>query len=160
MVEDPGVGAAVVGAWDRRASGRAARSSRTDYVAALVEVGRRLDEDLPALASLGRALHDAGGLAVRMERSGHAMDWTTWLSRVEGGDPRGLLALGMILARDADDHLFTCGMHHFDLPEAQMAIAEIEEAAYWLETLSLYLLLESPSLTSVSAARARLPPTS
>ena len=47
--------------------------------AALIEVGQRLDENPALVARLGRALKDAGGIAVRMEASGSASTWDTWL---------------------------------------------------------------------------------
>jgi len=148
LVDDPGLGAAVARAWTGELSDALRSRLEGTTRAALVEIGQRLDEDLGALAKLGHALSEAGGLAVRMERSGHAMSWETWLSRVEGEDPRGLFALGVIFGRDADGNLFTCGMHHFDRPEVQVAMAETEEPAYLLEALSLYLLFDSPNLTS------------
>src|SRR5262245_30912200 len=50
--------------------------------AALLEVGQRLDENPKKVATLGRALRDAGGVAVRMEASGLASPWEPWLERL------------------------------------------------------------------------------
>lgn len=49
--------------------------------AALVEYGRLLRDDPSEVARIGRALRDAGGVAVRMEASGAASPWEPWLER-------------------------------------------------------------------------------
>jgi len=44
--------------------------------------------------------------------------------------------------------MFTCGMHHFDLPDAQIETAEPAEAMTWLDELCVYQLVEQPALVS------------
>ncbi len=116
--------------------------------AALVETGRRLNESAPQAAQLGRALRDAGGLAVRMEASGGASPWETWLEHLESGTPGGVYASAVVVVQGGDGALFTCGMHHFDMPDAEIALNDAREAIAWLDTLCVYQLGEDPELAS------------
>ena len=66
----------------------------------VVEIGLRLDEDPAGLARLGHALRAAGGVAVRMERSGRSFAWEPWLERVSRGTVSDLYELGVMLVQD------------------------------------------------------------
>lgn len=146
LVQDPGLGRSVTSAGDAALPARALAGVDR---AALVEIGRRLDEDTRELARLGAALRAAGGLAVRMERSGRAFAWDAWLARVERGTPLDLYEVGVALARDADGFVFSVGMHHFDLPDAEIAAgSDLDAAAHWLHAFHLFQLVESPTLAS------------
>lgn len=116
--------------------------------AALIECGFQLDDAPGALAQLGRALRDAGGIAVRMEASGGASDWEPWLEHLESGDPARLYEAAVLLVRDSDGLLFTCGMHQFNLPDAQILTADPAEAVIWINAFSIYQLEEQPALLS------------
>lgn len=100
------------------------------------------------LASIGRALQQAGGVAVRMESSGSPSDWETWLAQMESGTARELYEASVIVVGDDDGTIFTCGMHVFDLPEAQVQFADPQEAVYWLNVFSVYQIAEQPVLAS------------
>ena len=116
--------------------------------AALVECGFRLDESPREVAQLGRAVRDAGGLAVRMEASGAASGWEPWLEHLESGDPSRLSTCAVLLVQDDDGVMFTCGMHHFDLPDAQLRTEEPSDAMSWLDAFCGYQLVEKPTLLS------------
>ncbi len=116
--------------------------------AALVECGVRLDESPREIAQLGRALRDAGGLAVRMEASGAASAWDPWLGHLESGDPSRLYTCAALLVQDDDGVMFTCGMHHFDLPDAQLRTEDPSDAMTWLDAFCGYQLVEQPTLIS------------
>lgn len=116
--------------------------------AALVEFRGLLNEHALAVAKLGRALRDAGGAAVRMEASGAASSWESWLERLESGNPFRIYESAVLLVRGDDDVMFTCGMHHFDLPDAQISMPDPREAIAWLDAFCLYQLAEQPTLTS------------
>ena len=73
-------------------------------------MGSRLDDDPKRVASVGRALREAGGVAVRMEASGGAFLWDHWLEALESGDPYDLYALAVVLVGDQGGPFFTCGM--------------------------------------------------
>jgi hypothetical protein len=49
---------------------------------------------------------------------------------------------------DDDDVMFTCGMHHFDLPDAQIRTQDPSEAMAWLDAFCVYQLVEQPTLLS------------
>ena len=44
--------------------------------------------------------------------------------------------------------MFTCGMHHFDLPDAQIEMADPSEAMAWLDAFNVFQLIEEPALVS------------
>ncbi len=116
--------------------------------AALIECGFRLQDAPHQVAELGRALRDAGGLLVRMEASGSASAWEPWLEQLESADPFELYESAVLLVQDDDGVMFTCGMHQFDLPDAQVAFEDPPEAAAWLDTFCVFQLAEEPVLAS------------
>jgi hypothetical protein len=113
--------------------------------AALIEVGGLLHVVAPRLALLGRALRAQGGVGVRMEASGAASEWDPWLARLESGEPRQIYTAGVTLV-GGDDGFFTCGMHQFDRPDAEIAMADAHGAARWLNALCCFQLEEDPAL--------------
>jgi len=116
--------------------------------AALIEYGGLLHQDPKQVARVGRALRDAGGAAVRMEASGGASAWEPWLERLESGDPFDVYETAALVVHDDDSLMFTCGMHHFDLPDAQIDIADPGEAIAWLDTFCAFQIAEQPTLAS------------
>jgi hypothetical protein len=116
--------------------------------AALIEYCARLDADPKGVAALGRALRDAGGVAVRMEASGAASAWEPWIEQLESGAPEDVYASAVLLVGGKDGLLFTCGMHVFDLPDAEIAMSDVREAAAWLDSFCVYQLAEQPGLAS------------
>jgi hypothetical protein len=123
--------------------------------AALIEYGSRLDEAPEEVAKVGRALRDAGGLAVRMEASGGASAWEPWLEQLESGSPLRLTGCAVVLVEDDDGLIFTCGMHHFDLPDAQIRTDDPAEGTKWLDEFCAYQvgIGERPALLSGHAFR-------
>lgn len=115
--------------------------------AALIEVARRLSDDTAATALLSRTLRDAGGVAVRMESSGAASTWEAWLDQLGTGDPMQLVRAATALVDD-DGMYFSCGMHAFGLPDAQVQHSDASAALEWLEALCAYQVAESPALIS------------
>lgn len=116
--------------------------------AALVECGHRLDENPSGTARLGRALRDAGGVAVRMEASGAASAWDPWLERLEAGTASSVYACATLIVEGERGVRFTCGMHQFELPDAQIESSDPTEAAAWLDAFSIYQMEERPALAS------------
>ncbi|MBL4686624.1 MAG: hypothetical protein JKY37_18655 [Nannocystaceae bacterium] len=114
--------------------------------AALVEIGALLSDDPRRIATLGRALQTAGGVAVRNELSGGSSSWEPWLQQLESDDPVQLIANAVTVVADADGTVFTCGMHHFDHSDAQIKMPDPGKAIDWLDTLSGYQLEESATL--------------
>lgn len=149
IVED----AALAGVFgDRHGAANAAeRSARAGafHAAALVDVAIELERPGSAmrLAALGRALRRHGGTAVRMELSGATHDWDTWTRHLDAGVAPALLALALRFVSDGRT-VFTCGMHHFGAPDAEIAMDDTSAAASWLQSFQLFVLHESPVLAS------------
>lgn len=116
--------------------------------AAVIECGQRFDENPSRIVALGRALQAEGGVAVRTEGSGAASEWEPWLERLESGSAFDLYESAVLLVGDDDDVFFTCGMHHFDLPDAQIAMPDARAASAWLDAFCVYQLAEHPALAS------------
>lgn len=121
--------------------------------AALLQVAMRFDEHPERLARIGRTLRGAGGVAVRVESSGAATPWDSWLAQLESGTKEGLYASAAVTVYDDEDVFFTCGMHAFGLPDAQISERDAPTAIEWLETLCLFQLSERPVLASGHAFR-------
>lgn len=115
--------------------------------AALIEVAQRLDECTPRLVTLGRALRDLGGVAVRMEGSGAASPWQPWLERLESLGPAGAYAAAVILVEDGDG-FFTCGMQQFGRPDAEMTMEEPGAAIEWLDAFCVFQVVDHPVLAT------------
>jgi len=125
----------------------ASRVGRHDR-AALVEYGARLDEEPQRVAAVGRALRDAGGVAVRVEASGAASTWEPWIEQMASGLPFDLYASSVVLVGGEDGTFFTCGMHVFDLPDAQITMGDARDATAWLDTFCVYQIAEQPGLAT------------
>ncbi len=115
--------------------------------AALIQLGSTIDAQPRRIAAVGRALKAAGGIAVRNEQSGGASAWEPWLRQLESGESFDLIANAVIVVR-GDNSVFTCGMHNFDLPDAEIALPDVEVGMAWLDGLCVYQLDESPTLGS------------
>lgn len=115
--------------------------------AALIEFGGCLHEGVALLAKLGSALRDLGGVAIRMEASGAACEWESWLAAFQSGELARIYAHCVLMIGD-EDEMFTSGMHQFDLPDAQVANMDPSEAVRWLDALCEYQLDERPCLIS------------
>ena len=147
VVEDPALGAAFsFGRMGRLPSEVIAAAAACER-AALLEVAMRFDEDPRRVAAIGRTLRDAGGVAVRVETSGAASAWEPWLAQLDSGAPAQLVASAVVIVNDGDA-VFTCGMHCFDLPDAQVAASCIEGPLEWLDALCTFQLAEQPVLGS------------
>jgi Domain of unknown function (DUF4261) len=112
-----------------------------------VELGGYLQEHQRLVGKVGYALSELGGVAIRMEASGAASAWEPWLSAFAEGDLAAVYARSVLLVGD-EAETFTCGMHQFGLPDAQIAIDDRSDAARWLDTLCAYQVEERPVLLS------------
>jgi hypothetical protein len=83
-----------------------------------------------------------------MEGSGTAWTWGAWLDRVDSALPEHLVEAAVSLVQDTDGTVFTCGMQHFDLPDAQIQAADAAHAVEWLECFNAFQLGEAPILVS------------
>lgn len=116
--------------------------------AALIEYGGCAHDHMLDVAKLGRALRELGGVAIRMEASGAASAWDAWLERFDSGVPSQAYGASVLVVQDDDDLMFTCGMHQFQLPEAQVAFPDASQTLAWLDAFCEYQLDEQPILLS------------
>jgi hypothetical protein len=61
---------------------------------------------------------------------------------------RGSMRARYCRGDDDDGGLFTCGMHQFDLPDAEIAMSDAREVIAWLDAFCTYQLAEQPALVS------------
>lgn len=91
---------------------------------------------------------DIGGIAVKIESCGVAHDWPTWEEILSSDDPFDLYRAFVTLIGD-EDYYYSCGMHHFSLPEVQVPRSlEIPEAVELINRFNYYRIVEQPQLSS------------
>jgi hypothetical protein len=92
-------------------------------------------------------LRDLGGIAVKVETSGVAHEWERWFSLLTGTPFQRYTAV-VTLVGDRE-YYYSCGMHHFGLPECEVPRAlPPGEAADLMNRFNNYLLAENPTLSS------------
>jgi len=97
-------------------------------------------------ARFAGALLQAGGIAVKVETAGVAHSPERWLQACESEEPFDIYALFTVLI-GGDECYYSCGMHNFALPDAQVpASLGIEDGAELLNYFNLYRLVETPDL--------------
>ena len=93
-------------------------------------------------------IKDVGGIALKIETSGVAHSWESWEEILNSDNPFDMYRGFVTLVGD-QDHYYSCGMHHFSLPEVQVSRSlEIEDAADLINRFNYYRLVENPKLDS------------
>ncbi|MBX3730267.1 MAG: DUF4261 domain-containing protein [Candidatus Sumerlaeia bacterium] len=93
-------------------------------------------------------LRDLGGFAVRVESTGIAHTWEAWHELVSSENPFDQYRCFVILIWD-DTLYYSCGMHHFGLPDCQISREiPIEEAADTMNRFNYYQIVGKPTLES------------
>jgi len=85
--------------------------------AALIEVGTTLDLAIPTLRKISEALRTSGGVGIRVESSGAAVDWPTWFAALDASTAHELVHHTTLLVADGKV-TYTTGMHAFQRPDA------------------------------------------
>lgn len=103
----------------------------------------------------------AGGLAVKVESSGVAHEWGRWFSLLSGSTFDAYCSAVTLIADS--ERYYSCGMHHFGLPESSLPRSiEIAAAADLMNRFNIYQIAEHPQLvpghTFSSAPDAPLSP--
>lgn len=89
-----------------------------------------------------------GGIAVKLENSGIAHEWERWFSLLRSDSPFDTYCASVVLTGD-ERYYYSCGMHGFGLPDAQISRSfDIQEAADLLNQFNYYQIVEKPSLES------------
>jgi hypothetical protein len=91
-------------------------------------------------------LRQIGGIAVKIESVGIAHEWDAW-ERLLRSDDLFDLYTGFVTLIADEHHYYSCGMHHFDLPDAQVPRSLPDsEAAHLMNQFNFYRVAESPAL--------------
>lgn len=101
-------------------------------------------ESAERLMLAGEGLLKAGGLGVKVESSGVAHSPDAWRKLVAARHLFGVHDAFVVYVRGAQ--VYSCGMHHFGLPEAMVDEADSDNAAELLRTFTRYLLDEHPTI--------------
>jgi hypothetical protein len=92
-----------------------------------------------------RIIQEIGGLAVKVESAGVAHTWERWFELLSG-TPFDLYCASVVLVGDADDY-YSCGMHHFGLPECAVPRSiPVAEAADLMNEFNYWQITERPEL--------------
>lgn len=104
-------------------------------------------EDPERLTKFTSVIKQAGGLAVKVETSGVAHEWKRWLELLSGSTfDRYCSAVTLI---GGEDNYYSCGMHHFDLPECSLPRSfDPGEGADIMNRFNMYQIVEKPVLAS------------
>jgi hypothetical protein len=90
----------------------------------------------------------AGGMAIKLESSGIAHEWDRWFTLIDSENLFDTYCASVVLVRDEQNY-YSCGMHIFGLPEAQVSNSTpIDEAADLLNRFNIWQILERPELES------------
>ena len=86
-----------------------------------------------------------GGIAIKVESAGVAHSWERWFALLSGS-PFDVYSSAVVLVGDRD-YYFSCGMHHFGLPECEAPRSiPVSEAADLMNHFNFWQIVERPSL--------------
>jgi hypothetical protein len=92
----------------------------------------------------GAALLKAGGLGVKVESSGIAHSPRAWHDFVASRHLFSAHDAFVLYLRGAQ--VYSCGMHHFGLPEATVDLVDSDDAPELLRAFTRYLFSENPTI--------------
>jgi hypothetical protein len=99
------------------------------------------------LTKFTQVVQRSGGVAVKVESSGVAHEWDRWFSLLSGTTFDAYCSAVTLIADS--ERYYSCGMHHFSLPECSMPRSiDIREAADLMNRFNMYQIVEHPQLTS------------
>ena len=98
------------------------------------------------LAKFTEVVAGCGGIAAMVETSGVAHEWERWFALLRSAEPFDHYCACVVLAGD-ERHFYSCGMHNFGLPDAQISREfGAPQAADVLNRFNYYQLSERPGL--------------
>jgi hypothetical protein len=107
---------------------------------------------LDAIAQRARMLtftslvRELGGYAVKIESTGIAHAWDVWHTLLSSDNPFDQYRCFVVLIGD-EKQFYSCGMHHFGLPDCQISSEiPIEEAADTMNQFNYYQIIDQPTL--------------
>jgi hypothetical protein len=88
-----------------------------------------------------------GGIAVKLECAGVAHSWERWFALLSGS-PFDVYCAAVVLIGD-EDYYYSCGMHHFGLPECEVPRSiPTGEAADLMNRFNFWQITERAKLAS------------
>lgn len=105
-----------------------------------------LSQQRKALLKFSRLLESIVGVAVKVESAGVAHTWQRWFELLESENPFDWYCAGVVLIADEDVY-YSCGMHNFELADAQISSRmAATEAAEILNQFNYWRLSQTPYL--------------
>jgi hypothetical protein len=103
-------------------------------------------EQRDMLVDFTTVLRQCGGIAVKIESSGVAHSWDAWFEQMKSNNPFDWYRTFVCLIGDTE-YYYSCGMHHFGLPEVEAPRSiETREAADLMNRFNYYQISEEPKL--------------
>lgn len=104
-------------------------------------------DQLGRIGKFTRLLQRVGGVAVKVESAGIAHTWDGWFGRLDGTLFDVYCLMVVLIGGEA--WYYSCGMHHFALPECALPRSvPVEEAAELMNQFNFYRIVEAPVLAS------------
>jgi hypothetical protein len=101
------------------------------------------------LADAGAMLLHIGGLGVKVETTGKALEKEHWLLQMEDFEPHKLYPLFVVDSIvDNEGTVYSCGMHNLGLPDTIVGGLEFQEAVELIRIFSYYQLIDKPTITA------------
>jgi len=107
-----------------------------------------LIEERPRVLKYTQLVQRLGGFAIKLESSGVGHSWERWFRLVSSDNEFDwYCAVVMLLA--GDSYYYSCGMHHFGLADAAVAMGlEVQVAANLINKFNYWRLIEQRELRS------------
>jgi hypothetical protein len=106
-----------------------------------------LQAERTRLIKFTKLLQRLGGHAVKVESSGISHSWDRWFKLLDGS-LFDLYCSAVVLIGDKG-HYYSCGMHHFGLPECAVpTTVDLAEAADLMNRFNFWQVAERPTMTS------------
>lgn len=100
------------------------------------------------IATFTEALKRSGGLGVKVESAGVAHEWDYWFAALRSENPFDLYRTFVVLVGDSL-HYFSCGMHHFGLPDVEVERSlEMNQAADLMNRFNYWQIVEEPKIAA------------
>ncbi len=98
------------------------------------------------IVTFTEVLSRSGGLAAKLETSGIAHDWEQWFELLRSDNLFDTYRGSVVLVGD-DQFFYSCGMHNFGLPDAQISNRfDPDEGADLLNRFNYWQIAEKPIL--------------
>lgn len=108
----------------------------------------RIINERDRVITFTNVLQRCGGYAVKVESAGVAHEWRHWFAALNSKNPFDLYRAFVVLIGDAD-HYYSCGMHHFGLPDVEVERSvEINEAADLMNRFNYWQIVEEPKIAA------------